>query len=162
MRPTPPRVTLGRMRRTITLLCGTAASVLALAACGSSSGLSKSQLAAKVDPICTSLVTQVKTIPVPTDFVQNPAHAATYLGRLITVVENGYNQVSALKPAGSVKAQFDSYSQAIQHELTLLKKAESAAKAKDPSGPQTLNQESQYNSSVVKPDAKALGFTSCT
>jgi hypothetical protein len=149
------------MRRKITWIGGTAATALSLAACGGSSGLSKAQLGAKVNPVCRSFVAQVKAIPVPPDFVQNPAHAATYLGQLVAIVQKGTNEVAALKPDSSVKSQFDSYVQSLKHEVALLKSAQAAAQAKNPAGLQTLNQESAYNKTTVKPAASALGFSSC-
>jgi hypothetical protein len=135
------------------------------AGCGSSSsssGLSKAQLKAKVEPLCASYITKGKAISVPTDFTSNPVSAASYLDKVVALVEPLAGQIKALTPDSSVKADYNAWVQAFTHDIDLIKTAAAKAHAADRTGLETLNQEAAYDRTVTRPAATKLGFTGCS
>jgi hypothetical protein len=146
------------------LLGGTVAcSVLAVAACGGSSGaqLSNAQLAAKVNAACTSYVKASTAIPQPRDFTTNPTSAAAYLDKLKPLVESEHSAIAGLTPSTGVRAQFEQFRAASTHQLGLFESALAKAHAKDPSGLRELVAASSYKRTVLVPLERSLGFTAC-
>jgi hypothetical protein len=137
--------------------------LLAMAGCGGSSNpsLNKAQLAAQVNSVCSSFVSHGRQVPVPTDFATNPAAAAAYLDKIIKLTDDAYNTIKALAPDSSVATDFNAYVKAVGHDITLLKRADAKAHAKDRSGLAILAQETRYDRTVTRPLATKLGFVRC-
>ena len=135
----------------------------ALGACGgsSSSGLSKSQLDAKVNAACTSYNVAVKKIAVPSDFTTNAAAAATFLDRVRPLVAAEYNAIRSLKPDSSLKSDFSTYVADGKHQYALFNQVVAKAHAKDRSGLNDLRALSVYKETVLAPLDRKLGFTAC-
>jgi hypothetical protein len=153
------------MRTTRTIAAGSCAAALALAGCGgsssSSSGLSQSQIASKLNSICTSNRAAVATIKTPADFATNPVSAANYLDQLKTHAFASLSMVQGLKPNASTKPAFNTFVSAVRHQLGLLVAAEVMARAKNPAGLRDLQAAAAYKRQVVNPAATALGATEC-
>jgi hypothetical protein len=136
------------------------------AGCGSSSsssnssGLSKAQLAAAVNPLCTNFVAQGKTIPPPANNA-TPQELGAYLDKLIAFANTLSASIQALKPADSVKADFNAYVQSFSSNITTLKSAATKFSAGDRSGVDLLNQENAADHTVTRPLEQKLGFTAC-
>lgn len=146
------------------LLGGTVAcSALAVAACGSSSGvqLSKSELAARVNAACRSYVRASTAIPQPRDFATNPVSAAAYLDKLKPLVDSEHAAIAGLEPVPQVRARFARFRAASAHQLRLFDSALAKAHAKDPSGLRELVAASRYKQTVLVPLERSLGFTAC-
>jgi hypothetical protein len=133
---------------------------LAIAGCGNSgsSGLSKAQLNAKASAICSAATANQPAQP--QDFTTNSTAAAAYLDKLLTVITPATNQMAALKPTSSLKAQFAAYVATLRQELALVESADRKAHAHDPSGIQDIQRASSF-ASQAKSEASALGFTGC-
>ena len=135
---------------------------IAVAGCGGSSTLSKSQLDTKVNALCSGFIAKAKAIPVPSDFTSNPKSAATYLDKVVAAADPTATQIKALKPDSSVQSDFNAFTTAFSHDIDLIKTAAGQAHAADKTGLNTLAQESAYDRSVTRPAGQKLGFTSCS
>lgn len=83
---------------------------LALCGCGSSSSspsLSKQQLASKMNAICTKYRAKIAAVPQPADVIQNHTSAARYFDQIAPLYDQAIAEMRVLKPAGDVKAQWD-------------------------------------------------------
>jgi hypothetical protein len=131
-----------------------------LAACGSSSsGLSKSALVSKANSICAAAVSQSSGIQAPQSF-QNPTVVAAYLNKIEPITASATSKLEALKPASSVKPQWDSYIAARKYGLNLLKTLQQKAITKDPSGLADLQKVPAMQQRIVAA-ANALGASEC-
>jgi hypothetical protein len=139
------------------------ACAIALSACGGSSGggLSKAQLATKVNAACSAYTKGVNAIPVPSDYATNANAAAAYLDKLKPLVDAEKNAIVSLKPDSSVKADFDQYVTNGQHQYALFSDAVRKAHAADPSGLLDIQASQTYKRTVLEPLERKLGFTSC-
>ncbi|MDQ6805768.1 MAG: hypothetical protein M3065_12550 [Actinomycetota bacterium] len=148
------------------LLIAATATSLALAGCGSSSsttssGLSRAQLAVKVNAACRSYDTAANAIPQPNDFATNPAAAAAYLDKLKKLANSTFVTVTALQPDSSVKSDFTKYVADETRNIGYLVSADAKAHAKDPSGLKDLEAAARFKSTTIVPLDRKLGFTSC-
>jgi hypothetical protein len=137
---------------------------LALAGCGGSSsdgGLSKAQLDVAVNAACATYLASVASIPVPSDFAQNPVAAAAYLDKVKPLVSAEYTAIESLVPHAGVKADFQTYQTDGKHQLALFNSALAKAHSRDPSGIQDIQALSVYKQSVLAPLESKLGFTGC-
>jgi hypothetical protein len=156
------------MRRTSTgMVIGCAcAGAIALGGCGSSSSnsssgaLSRSQLAAKVNPLCQNLINQAKTLTPPASANDLPA-IAKYLNGLTGFAQQLVTTIKGLTPDDSVKADFNAYTVSLTSNLQMLQQAASKLSANDRSGLDILNQENAANKATTRPLEVKLGFTSC-
>jgi hypothetical protein len=133
-----------------------------LAGCGGSSksGLSRSQLVAKADAVCTQSNQKAKQIPAPADLVQNANAAAAYFKKVVPIAEQGTNQLAALKPDSAAKADWTSYITLRQQGVTLLKTIEHKASAHDPSGIADLQKSNSFQQQLAAA-ANKLGAKAC-
>ena len=146
------------------LAAGSAATgALALAGCGSSgsSGLSKSQLAAKADAQCTAYTKAATAIPQPKDFATNPVSAGAYLDKLKPLVAAQEAAMVALKPDSSAKSLWNQFVAAGKHTTTLFYDADAKAHARDRAGITDLEQLAAYKTGTLNPIATQLGASSC-
>jgi hypothetical protein len=147
----------------LSLLCG-AALTLAIAGCGSSSsssGLSKSQLAAKVNAACERYTKAALAVPQPSDFSQNPVHAASYLDKILALAQSTFGSLRGLSVQSGIKADYDAFLANEAHQLGLIGNAAAKAHARDRSGLRELQLAAAYKVSHIVPLDKRLGFTSC-
>jgi hypothetical protein len=137
--------------------------VFALSACGSSSsgGLSKVQLAAKVNAACAAYNSAVNSVKVPNDYATNAASAAAYLDRVKPLVDTEKNTITALKPDSSVKSDFDAYVMDGQHQYALFTDLVAKAHANNRAGLVEFATIQIYRKSVLAPLEMKLGFTAC-
>ena len=147
------------------MAAGAAALTLAIAGCGgsssgSSSGLSKAQLASKTDAICSSASAQIKNIQVPGDLTTNRSAAAHYFDQIAPLYEQAILQFRALKPAPSVAAQWDSTVTKFAAVKVLVDDLKAKADSGDRSGIALLNQIRPLTSAANQA-ANALGATTC-
>jgi hypothetical protein len=146
--------------RKLLSLLGTGLLSASLAACGSSSsGLSKSALVSKANTICAAAVTQGSGIQQPTSF-QNPTVVAAYLNKIEPITAGATAKLEALKPADSVKSQWEAYLAARRSGLELLKTLQRKANAKDPSGLADLRKVPAMQQHIIAA-ANALGASEC-
>jgi hypothetical protein len=94
------------------MLVGMMVSAVVIAGCGSSSssggssGLSKAQLASKTESVCKASADKIRGISQPSDFATNADAAAAYLDKVDAVYKDAQQQLSAVKPADSLKSQW--------------------------------------------------------
>jgi hypothetical protein len=156
---TPTEVQMHSRR---TLAGGATVAVLALAACGgSSSGLSKTQLASKVNGVCAKYNPQIDAVQIPSDFQSNPDSALAYLQKVRPLVGNRTDAIAKFKPASSVKTDFTNYVAGSHHLVTVLDDVIAKAKSKSPAGLQEFAAMQGYANTNVRPLAQKLGFTRC-
>jgi hypothetical protein len=152
-------MTMNVNRKLLTML-GTGLLSASLAACGSSSsGLSKSALVSKANSICAAAVSQSSGIQAPQSF-QNPTVVAAYLNKIEPITESATTKLEALKPASSVKSQWNAYIAARKSGLSLLKTLQQKANAKDPSGLADLQKVPAMQQHIIAA-ANALGASEC-
>jgi hypothetical protein len=149
--------------RTGTMASLAAAAALAVAGCGgsSSSGLGKQQLDAKVNAMCARYNARLANLTAPSDLTTNADSAAAYLDRVEALATPDVAAMKALKPASSIKAQYDAYVADVSHQLSLLRSADAKAHAHDQSGLAVLQSIADYGKGTVDPASRRLGFAEC-
>jgi hypothetical protein len=147
--------------RKLLALLGAAVLSASLAACGggSSSGLSRSQIVSRANSLCAAGVAASSKIPPPTSF-QNPVVVAAYFNKIEPITASETTKLEALKPASSVKSQWDAYLAARKSGLQLLQTLQHKANAKDPSGLADLRQVPAMQQRIISA-ARALGANEC-
>ncbi len=131
---------------------------VALAGCGGggSSGLSKRDLAAKAESICSSSSKKISAIQQPSDFVTNPVAAAAYLDKVLAVYKDAQGQFKALKPVDSLKPRWDTINGQLDKLVTLIEDIDNKAHNKDRSGIIELSQIRPITDSL-NAETKAIG-----
>jgi len=138
------------------------AGTLALTGCGSSSsGLSKSDLAAKTNTICTNSAASIKAIPQPADLVQNASSAAKYFDKIAAVYDKARSDLDALKPADSVKSQWNTLVSKFHALASIVDSIKTKAENKDRTGLQELTQVGPLTTSL-NAATDAIGATACS
>jgi hypothetical protein len=146
------------------MTAGTCAAALALAGCGgssSSSGLTQSEIASKLNAICRSNQAENANLKVPADFATNPVSAAAFLDQLKTRAFASLSTVQELKPNSAAKPGFDAFVSAVRHQLGLLVAADVMAHAKNPAGLRDIQAAVTYKQQIQNPAANSLGATEC-
>jgi hypothetical protein len=144
------------------MLATTAMLAAGLAACGSSSSsdtLSRKQLDAKASSICQAATKQGKSIKAPSSF-QDAGVAAAYFDKVVPIVDAATGKLRALKPAGSVSADWNAYLKDRQAAGALLKTIRHKADTKDASGLRDL-QRIPALAAKESAAAKKLGASAC-
>jgi hypothetical protein len=136
-----------------------------LSGCGGSDGgdsLTKAQLNTKAGALCKASSREFDAIAEPAN-IEDPAQAATYLGKLVALADTQLKDLRALKPDDSVKAAYDDYLEAGQATRDFFQRVLDKAKAKDPSGLQELQQEAEQGNLQKRNEAAArkAGLTIC-
>lgn len=142
--------------RSAALATGIAA--MALAGCGSSSTLSRSQLVDKANAICAKENAQGNAIPRPQG--RNLSSVATYLDKLIAVGNSATNDLQKLKPESSVSSDWNSYISARKQGIALVQTIAQKAHANDPSAAAQLGQVGP-SAAQVRQAASKVGATQC-
>jgi hypothetical protein len=141
---------------------GAATTHASVARPGNSSGLSKSQLDAKVNAACKVYKTATSSASVPSDFLINANAAAAFLDKIDPPTQTEYLAVSELRPAASLKANFDAYLANGTYRLGLLNDERGKAHANDLRGLRRDYQALATNlQTVTLPLKRKLGFTAC-
>jgi hypothetical protein len=123
-------------RRTLYSLAVAGAMIASLGGCGGSSGsdkLSRKQIDAKASSICQAATNQGKSIKTPAS-LQDANVAAAYFDKVEPIVDKATGKLQALKPDGSVSADWTAYMKARQAAGALLKTIRHKADTKDASG----------------------------
>jgi hypothetical protein len=128
---------------------------------GGSSGLAKADLAKKLDSICGSYATQIKAVPQPTDILTNSSSAATFFDKVAALYKKAEGEIDALKPADSVKSQWNDVTNNFHKLVTVIDTIKTKAENKDRSGIQMLSQIGPLTTSLNSA-ADAIGATGCS
>jgi hypothetical protein len=126
---------------------------------GGSSALTKTQIDAKADAICTSESTAGEAVPTPSN-IQDAKQAATYFDQVDPIIANATAKLSALKPDSAVATDWNAFIAVRKQETALIHTIRMKADAKDPSGLTEL-QNSTALSQKVDTAATTVGATSC-
>jgi hypothetical protein len=116
-------------------------------------------LVKKADAICASAITAGKGISVPASF-QDATAAAAYFDKIEPITAEATTKLEALKPDGSVKADWDAYIAARRAGLAFLQTIRHKADTKDPSGLQDLQHAPAVQQRVTAAATK-LGAITC-
>ena len=142
-----------------TVLMLAVASVLTLAGCGGSSGLSHDELASRAGKICADQAQKVLAIP---RGPATPQNAAGYYGAVVGVVQQGVNKFHKLKPPKNEEGTYARLLNELDRNLDILRQLRATAAAQ-------LRQQyvvalANLHRSRLKIDAlyRQLGFTGCT
>jgi hypothetical protein len=136
--------------------------VIAGVGCGGSGGLTRAQLATKVNGACAAYDSGLKRLgPQPSDFAQNPASAAAYLDKVKPLLDAAYNEIKDLKPADSVKADFDRFLSYVTRQRAFFESARTKSHASDPGALLDISSAGNLKKDVLTPLDQKLGFTRC-
>lgn len=150
--------------QTIAALALTAS--LSLAACGGSdgdggsSGLSRDDLVAKADSICSKAQAAAKAVPAPASLA-DAGVAAAYFGKIAPITHEETQDLAALEPADDVKGDWKTFVARQRAADDLLQTVYEKAQAKDPSGQEDL-QKVDGTGQDVAVAAKKVGARQCT
>lgn len=131
------------------------------AGCGSSSGLSKSELAKQVNSICDQYNSKIKAIKQPSDLASNANSAAAFFDQVAPLFDQALAKFKALKPADSVKTQYNDFLGKISSLASLIDQIKAKADAKDKTGVALLPQ-IQPATTAANSAADSLGATDCS
>ncbi|MCA1689845.1 MAG: hypothetical protein LC720_05225 [Actinobacteria bacterium] len=147
-----------------------------LSACGSSSsssstttatvttqaaGLTRAELAAKANTICTTAKTQSAKIAAPANIADDATAAAAYFDQVFPITDAETKEIQALTPAAEVAADWRQFVAAQVAADQLLQTLKQKADAKDRSGLQDLAKV-QPSGQKVAIAARKIGATACT
>jgi hypothetical protein len=130
-----------------------------VAACGSSGGLSRSELVSKANAICAATQKAASAIPSPSN-LQDATAAAGYFDKLAPITAKETSDLEALKPDSSARGDWNSFIAAQKSANALLQKIKAKADAKDSSGLRDLRQVPAVGNKVQSTATK-LGATTC-
>jgi hypothetical protein len=150
-------------RGAIRTMSAAAVCAVAVAGCGGggSSGLSQKDLAAKTESVCSSSSKKITAIQQPSDFTTNPQAAAAYLDKVLAVYKDAADKLKALKPADSVKSQWNGITGQLDKLITLIDDIDKKAHNKDRSGIAELQQVGPLTTSLNNA-TKAIGANCAT
>jgi hypothetical protein len=124
---------------------------------GGSSTLSKTQLDAQANALCTAEETQGKAVPEPKD-VTDPKQAATYFDAIDPIISGTTTKLEALTPASNVAADWAAFLTARKAFSTSMHDIREKADAADKSG---LTELENLSTDQLAAAATAVGATSC-
>jgi hypothetical protein len=141
----------------------TAALATGVAGCGgsSSSGLSKADLAKQVNAICANYNAKIKAVPQPSDIATNATSAATFFDKVAPLFDESLTKFKALKPADSVKSQYDDFLTKVGALASVIDQLKAKADAKDRTGIALLPQ-IQPATNAANSAANSIGATTCS
>lgn len=125
-------------------------------------GLSKAELNTKTGALCKESSRKFDAIAEP-DNIQDPAQAAAWLTKIVALADTQVAGLKELKPEDSVKEAYDAYVASAEATRDFFKGVLAKAKAKDPSGLQDLQRESEQGTLEKRNDdaARKAGLTIC-
>jgi hypothetical protein len=101
---------------------------LALAACGSSSGLSHAQLVSKADAVCAQAHAAEAKLTNP----REPKEIVPHLNRLIAIAQEEHRGLAALKPGKDDEKTYAALVDRLAKTIVLTQRVRDAAKANQP------------------------------
>src|SRR4051794_22072128 len=159
LRPRGPDARMAPMHFTRWALAAGLAMVAA-AGCGSGDALSKSELAAKANEICTKYSKEGDALKAPAN-IGDPEQAHAFFEKAHGIAKRQQDDLEALSPADDVKDAYADLTRATGKATTLLDDLAQAAQAKDADKGAQLLQQLQPDSKAVDQAAKAVGATDC-
>lgn len=138
-----------------------AVTVVLIAGCGSSnSGLSKSQLASKVNSICSQYNPKLNAVPRPTN--ASDVNAVTqYFGQLSPILHQRLAQIQSLKPASNVRGQWNDLVSKYSSVAQVVDTLKAALSARSATVIQSLSPQVAATESAATSAATNLGATGC-
>jgi hypothetical protein len=133
-----------------------AGAALALAACGGSSALSRSELVKKADAICADAQNQASHIAAPTSLQDINA---AYIDPVTKIVDRTMSKLEALKPDSSASSDWNAYISAVKGTTTRMDAVRKKFDAKDPTALSAL--QAVNGNSNAKALATKVGATTC-
>jgi hypothetical protein len=151
-----------------TIRGATAGAALAVAlsatGCGGAGGgddaLTKKQLAAKANAICARYSQEGDKLSAPKD-ITDAKQAKAFFAKAHDIAKRQQDELEALEPAASAKAQYTAMTDATGKATALLADLADAAAAKDAEKGANLLQRLQPDSDAVDRTANAVGATRC-
>jgi hypothetical protein len=144
--------------KTITLAALLCATLVAVG-CGGGDGLSRKELASKANDICAKYSKEGQKLGSPD--LADPKKAEDYFNKATDLAQEQQDELTALEPADSVKADYDKLTKATGDATALLSDLAAAAEAKDQEKGVELVQKLTPISEAVDTAAKDIGATSC-
>ena len=137
------------------------AASLGLAACGGDgdSGLSRSDLTAKADSICSKATADVDAVNAPRSLADANV-AAAYFDKVGPILQKETQDLADLEPAKDVKSDWEEFVAKQRAADDLLQTVRKKAHAKDPSGLKDL-QKISVAGNAVHAAATKVGATEC-
>ena len=127
--------------------------------CGGSDGLSRKELAKKANAICAKYSKQGEGLGSPD--LTDPAKAEDYFGKAKDLTQKQQDELEALEPVESVKADYKKLTDASGEVTALLGDLAAAAKAKDNKKGVSLIQKLTPLSAKVDAAASGIGADDC-
>jgi hypothetical protein len=139
----------------------TAVAALGVIACGGSSDdkLSRSELADNANKTCAKYQAQLRAVREPAD-ITDATQAASYFRSVQRIGHKARGELTKLKPADDVKADYDAYLAAQAEGMRLLDTLLNKAEARDRSGLQDLQKLVPLGKKTSAAASKA-GLTTC-
>jgi hypothetical protein len=136
-------------------------SALLLAACGSSGGdkLSKSDLIAKADKICSDASKQVKALKPPNPRDSGQVQKAT--SSAAKLAQDAAGKLKDLTPPDSVKADYDTFTTSVSTQADQANTLADALKKKDKAKIRSVFSELQQGASKARTSAQKVGLKKC-
>lgn len=136
-------------------------SALLLAACGSSGGdkLSKSDLIAKADKICSDLSKEGKALQPPRKGDLGQAQETT--GKAAKLAQDAAGKLKDLTPPDSVKADYNTFTTSVSTQADQVNALADALKKKDTAKIKSIFSEFQQGASKVRASAQKVGLKKC-
>jgi molecular chaperone GrpE (heat shock protein) len=136
-----------------------AVAALTVAGCGGDDGLTKKEVATKANAICEKYAAEGKKLGQPD--LTDPAKAEDYFNQAADLADKQQKELAALKPADSVKKQFDTLVSVSADATKLLGDLATASGKTDREAVAKLIQELTTVSENLDEAANDVGANSC-
>ena len=133
------------------------AAILALAACGGSSELSKSELVSQADTICKKTSDKLDKIPPP----RKQSDLSAYGQKASSAIADGTGQLRELKPPKAQQDDYDTFVSAAERQQKLASDLSEVSKDKDRSKIKKVLTDAQKADQEGKAAAKRIGLKEC-
>lgn len=140
--------------------------VVALVGCGDGGGgddgLSQAQLDEQTASICQQGNDRLEAVSEPAD-ISDAAQATTYLASIVEIADMQLAGLQALEPKEELRADYTAYTDRVAESRDFVKGVLAKARAKDPSGLQELQAESESGArdKQTRAAARKAGLTGC-
>jgi hypothetical protein len=131
--------------------------LLLLAGCGGGDGLSKKELVAEGDKICTRINKQIAKEPDP----KSAADLQRLAERTVELSDPAIKDMEALEPPDELQKDFDAFVKSLKQQRDLTKEIGEAAGAGDNEKIQQVGTEAQKAQLKYQKLAAKIGFTHC-